>query len=106
MSIFTVPNNYTFYQYYLQADANTGVTSSAYNKVRTYANPPIQNGSLPGPFTTLLQSVFVQQFNVPINYPVAIPAKTDVQWQLLASTGTNTVANIYIGGVLVQNTAG
>ena len=103
MSIFTVPNNFTFYQYYLQADANTGVTSSAYNKVRTLANPPVNNGALPGPFTTLLQSVFVQQFNAPINFPLQIPAKTDVQWQLLSSTGTNTVANLYIGGLLIQN---
>ena len=105
MSIYTVPAGYTFYQTYLQADANTGVTSSAYNKVRTFANPPvtIAGASVPGPFTTLLQSVFVQQFNVPISNPVAISAKTDVQWQLLASTGSNTVGNIYVGGVLVKN---
>ena len=104
MSIYTVPVGYNFYQYYLQADANTGVTGSAYNKVRTYANPPvtIAGASVPGPFTTLLQSVFVQQFNAPVNFPVAVPAKTDIQWQLLSSTGTNTVANIYVGGVLVQ----
>ena len=105
MSIYTVPAGYTFYQTYLQADANTGVTSSAYNKVRTFANPPvtIAGVSVPGPFTTLLQSVFVQQFNVPISNPVAISAKTDVQWQLLASAGSNTVGNIYVGGVLVKN---
>ena len=105
MSIFTVPNGYTFYQDYLQADANTGVTGSAYNKVRVYANPsiPPATGVVPGPFTTLLQSVFVQQFNATNNYPIAIPQKTDIQWQLLSSTGTNTVANLYISGVLIQN---
>lgn len=105
MSLFTVPNGYTFYQDYLQADANTGVTSSAYNKVRVYANPsiPANTGAVPGPFTTLLQSVFVQQFNAINNYPISIPQKTDIQWQLLASAGTNTVANLYISGVLIQN---
>jgi len=102
MSIYTVPNGYTFYQTYLQADANTGVTSSAYNKVRTLTSPPIV-GAAVAVGSTLLQSVFVQNFNVPLTIPLAIPAKTDTQWQLLASTGSSTVANIYVGGILIKN---
>ena len=97
-SIYTVPNGYTFYNTYLQADANTSATSSGYNKVRTISQPAIS-----GIGTTLLQSVFVQAFNVPLQFPVSIPQKTDIQWQLLASAGTNTAANVYAGGFLVSN---
>jgi hypothetical protein len=95
-SIYTVPAGYTFYKYNLQADANTSVVSSGYNRVRTFASPPV-------PPAVAYQSVFVQQFNQPISFPISFPEKTDIQWQVLANTGTNTVANLYIGGLLVQN---
>jgi hypothetical protein len=107
MSIFTVPNGFTFYQTNLQANTNTSLTSGVYNKVRVYANPPIPTGIIPGvvpgPFTTLLQSVFANAFNAINEYPLAVPQKTDIQWELLSSSGSNTTANLYIGGVLIQN---
>jgi len=97
MSLYSVPNGYTFYQLFYQADASTSLTSGGYNKVRTYTAPATGLG------TTLFQAVFVQALSIPTDYPVSYIGGTDIQWEIVANTGSPYVANIYVSGVLIQN---
>lgn len=111
MSLYTVPAGYTFYLSYLQANADVGFTSSAYMTFAEYnkfnlAFTDNQNGystALSGNSTLLSQSPFVQNLDVPLPIPVGHPGGTDIQYQLKASTGTNTVASIFAGGYLILN---
>ena len=100
MSLYTVPAGYTFYQTYYQADTNTSVTSGAYVKLRTYV---VHNEIASNVVTNQLQTAFVQQLSIPLQFPVEYPEKHDIQWQLLGAGGAGAVANIYVGGVLIKN---
>lgn len=111
MSLYTVPNGYTFYLTYIQANASIGFTSSAYmtfaeyNKINlsttdTINGYPVTIGSNT---TVLSQSPFVQIFNIPYTVPVAHPAGTDIQYQLKASTGSPYTGSIFAGGYLIAN---
>jgi hypothetical protein len=97
MSIYTVPAGYDFYLYYVQGDANIGFTSSAYLTFQEY-----NKENLTGHVNILNQSTFVQTFQFPFACPVKHAEKTDIQFQVKASTGTNTIANMYAGGILIQ----
>jgi len=99
MSLYTVPAGYTFYQTYLQADSNTSVTSGASVRIRTYTVDNPKGGVI----TALNQSAFVQQLQIPLQFPVSFPEKHDIQYQMLGSGGAGAVANIYVGGVLIKN---
>ena len=98
MSIFSVPNGYTFYQFFLQADASTSLTSGGFNKVRTYTAQPVT-----GLGTTLFQAVFSQAVSIPTDFPVAYQQGVDIQWQIIANTGSPYIANIYVSGLLIKN---
>ena len=100
MSLYTVPAGYTFYQTYYQADTNTSVTSGAYVKLRTYT---VHNERTSNVVTNELQTAFVQQLSIPLQFPVSYPEKHDIQWQLLGAGGAGAVANIYVGGILIKN---
>jgi hypothetical protein len=99
MSLYTVPAGYTFYQTYYQADTNTSVTSGAYVKLRTY----YVDNAAGGVIHAAVQTAFVQQLSIPLQYPQAFAEKTDIQYQLLGAGGAGAVANIYVGGVLISN---
>jgi hypothetical protein len=99
MSLYTVPAGYTFYQTYLQADTNTSVTSGASVRLRTYTVDNPKGGVI----TALNQSAFVQNLQVPLQFPVAFPEKHDIQYQMLGAGGAGAVANIYVGGVLIKD---
>jgi hypothetical protein len=101
MSIYTVPAGYTFYQTYYQADTNTSVTSGAYVRLRTYVVDNTKNSVI----TALNQTAFVQNLNLPLQFPFEYPEKHDIQYQLLGAGGAGAVANIYVGGVLIKNFA-
>jgi hypothetical protein len=100
MSLYTVPAGYTFYQTYYQADTNTSVTSGAYVRLRTYQVHQERSGNV---VTAELQTAFVQQLAIPLQFPVAYPEKHDIQWQMIGAGGAGAVANIYVGGVLIKN---
>jgi hypothetical protein len=100
MSLYTVPAGYTFYQTYYQADTNTSVTSGAYVRLRTYQ---VHRERTSDVITAELQTAFVQQLAIPLQFPVAYPEKHDIQWQMLGAGGAGAVANIYVGGVLIKN---
>ena len=101
MSIYTVPAGYTFYQTYYQADTNTSATSGAYVRLRTYTVDNPKGGVI----TALNQTAFVQQLQIPLQYPFEYPEKHDIQYQMIGSGGAGAVANIYVGGILIKNDA-
>jgi len=98
MSLYTVPAGYTFYLSYLQADASIGFTSSNYMKFAEY-----NKDNATGEINLLSQSTFVQTLNIPFTCPIAHSQKTDIQFQIVANTGSPFLANIYAGGVLIKN---
>ena len=101
MSIYTVPAGYTFYQTYYQADTNTSATSGAYVRLRTYTVDNPKGGVI----TALNQTAFVQQLQIPLQYPFEYPEKHDIQYQMIGAGGAGAVANIYVGGILIKNDA-
>lgn len=100
MSLYTVPAGYTFYQTYYQADTNTSVTSGAYVKLRTRVIHNERSGNV---ITQQNQTAFVQQLQIPLQYPEAFEEKHDIQYQLLGAGGAGAVANVYVGGILIKN---
>ena len=98
MSIYTVPAGYTFYLYYVQADANIGFTSSSY---MTYAE--YNKNNVTGSVSLLNQSTFVQSLQRPFSAPIAHTEKTDLQFEVKAYSGSNGIASIYAGGILIKN---
>jgi hypothetical protein len=98
MSIYTVPAGYTFYLSYVQADASIGFTSSTYMTFAEY-----NKDNVTGEVNLLSQSTFVQNFQFPFTCPVPHTEKTDIQFQLKASTGSPYYGNIYAGGILIKN---
>jgi hypothetical protein len=98
MSIYTVPAGYTFYLYYVQADASIGFTSSNYMKYAEY-----NKDNVSGESNLLNQTTFVQTLNIPYATPIPHTEKTDIQWQIVSNTGSPFVANIYVGGLLIKN---
>jgi len=101
MSLYTVPAGYTLYLSYVQADANIGFTSSSYLTFAEY-----NKDNTTGETNLLNQSTYVQAFQFPFATPVPHTEKTDIQFQVKASSGTNTIANIYAGGILIKDNAG
>jgi hypothetical protein len=98
MSLYTVPKGYTFYLAYIQADASIGFTSSNYMKYAEY-----NKDNVTGEINLLNQTTFVQSLNIPYNCPIAHTEKTDMQFQIIANTGSPFLANIYAGGILIKN---
>jgi len=98
MSLYTVPKGYTFYLSYIQADASIGFTSSNYMKYAEY-----NKDNVTGENNLLNQTTFVQSLNIPYSYPISHTEKTDIQFQIIANTGSPFLANIYAGGILIKN---
>jgi hypothetical protein len=98
MSIYTVPKGYTFYLSYIQADASIGFTSSNYMKYAEY-----NKDNVTGEVNVLNQTTFVQTLNIPYTCPIAHTEKTDIQFEIVANTGSPFSCNIYAGGILIKN---
>jgi hypothetical protein len=112
MSIYTVPNGYTFYLSYVQCDASIGFTSSnymvfaEYNKYNIAVSGDMINGypiSYGANTSVLSQTPFVQTLNVPYTVPVTHEQGTDIQFQIKANTGSPFTAGLYAGGYLIKN---
>jgi hypothetical protein len=101
MSIYTVPNGYSFYLSYIQVDASIGFTSSAYMTYSEYNK--LNSGPQSGQITQVNQSTFVQKQEVPYTCPVAHIQKTDLQFCVKASTGGPLNASCYAGGILIAD---
>jgi hypothetical protein len=98
MSLYTVPKGYTFYLSYIQADASIGFTSSNYMKYAEY-----NKDNVTGEINLLNQTTFVQSLNIPYTCPIQHTEKTDIQFQIVANTGSPFSCNIYAGGILIKN---
>jgi hypothetical protein len=98
MSIYTVPKGYTFYLSYIQADASIGFTSSNYIKYAEY-----NKDNVSGEVNVLNQTTFVQTLNIPYTCSIAHTEKTDIQYQVIANSGSPFSCNIYAGGILIKN---
>jgi hypothetical protein len=98
MSIYTVPKGYTFYLSYIQADASIGFTSSNYMKYAEY-----NKDNVTGEINVLNQTTFVQSLNIPYTCPIPHTEKTDIQFEIVANTGSPFSCNIYAGGILIKN---
>jgi len=112
MSLYTVPNGYTFYLTYIQADSSIGFTSSNYmifaefNKFNLNTTGDNINGYIVnygGNTTLLTQSPFVQTLNIPYTVALSHPGGTDIQFQVKANTGSPFSAGIFAGGYLIKN---
>jgi hypothetical protein len=112
MSIYTVPNGYTFYLTYVQADSGIGFTSSNYMIFAEYNkfNLSVTNNNINGYLvnyggnTTLLnQSPYVQSLNIPYTVALAHSGGTDIQFQVKANTGSPFTAGIFASGYLIKN---
>lgn len=93
MSIYTVPNGYTFYL--SQVNVYTNSNGSQYVNYRSYTQQP--NGLT----TKILQFPLTTQYNSIKIVPRPYAGKTDIQWQC-NSTGTSQVG-IQVEGYLIQN---
>jgi len=97
MSIYTVPANNTFYLYRTQGFTNTPYTTGAYVTYRTY------QVSSSGVQSLITQRPYISNFTVERRYPNLYAEKTDIQWQMQASSGTTAAIGFTAEGVLVKN---
>lgn len=97
MSIYTVPNGYTFYL--------TRVTAyvSPNNNANFYCNYNVWTRNASGIVTVLQQAPFVNTYQTVRVSPRPYAQKTDIQWRASMSAGTSIVS-IGVEGILIQGT--
>jgi hypothetical protein len=98
MSVYSVPNGYTFYLYRVDAYNNQGGGGNAYGLYRVSATDNTN-----GTTYVVLQSPFALNYNARRAIPFPYTQKTDLQWQVAAASGTMP-AGIIIEGILIKNT--
>jgi len=104
MAVYTVPANNTLQFTRFTANSSfTGNTANycTYRAVAQY--PSVLNSSATLIKRVVLNTPFVQQFNIQRTFPFAYPAGTDVQWQIAPSATTACTVGINIGGVLIAD---
>ena len=104
MAVYTVPANNTLQLTRFTANSSFSGNNANYTTYRAVAQfPSVLNSSATFIKRIVLQSPFVQQYNIQRNFPFAYPAGTDVQWQIAPSATTAATVGINIGGVLIAN---
>jgi hypothetical protein len=98
MSIYSVPDGYTFYLYRVDAYNNQGGGGNAYGLYRVSATDNTN-----GTTYVVLQSPFSLNYNARRCIPFPYTQKTDLQWQVAAASGTMP-AGVIIEGILIKNT--
>lgn len=99
MSIYTVPAGYTAYLTQFDAFSSTSVTSGVYATFRALRT------SSTGVNNIVLQIPFLNDYSITRQYPLALPEKTDSQWQC-KSSGAGLGIGIVVLGVLIKNETG
>jgi hypothetical protein len=98
MSVYSVPDGYTFFLYRVDAYNNQGGGGNAYGLYRVSATDNTN-----GTTYVVLQSPFALNYNARRCIPFPYTQKTDLQWQVAAASGTMPVG-IIIEGILIKNT--
>lgn len=97
MSIYTVPNGYTFYLTRVSAYVSPNNNANFYCNYSTWT----QNAN--GIVTVLQQAPFVNTYQTVRISPRPYLQKTDIQWRAQMSAGTSIVS-IGVEGILIQGT--
>lgn len=97
MSIYTVPNGYTFYL----TRVNGYVSPN--NNANFYCNYSVWTQNSSGIVTVLQQAPFVNTYQTIRISPRPYLQKTDIQWRASMSAGTSIVS-IGVEGILIQGT--
>ena len=97
-TIYTVPAGYSFYLDLAEVNTSNSYTGST---IITYKVQAINNNT--GVKLNVLQQPFVSIYTANrFSDPFFYPEKTDIQWQLITSTGT-IAAGVIVTGKLIQN---
>lgn len=97
MSIYTVPNGYTFYLTRVNAYVSPN------NNANFYCNYSVWTQNSAGIVTVLQQAPFVNTYATTRVTPRPYTQKTDIQWRAQMSAGTSIVS-IGVEGILIQGT--
>lgn len=98
MSIYTVPNGYTFYL------TRVAAYSSPTNNAARYFNYRVWTRNITtGIITILQQAPFVQTYQTTRVAPRPYAGKTDIQWQVGTSADTGIVS-VAVEGILIEGT--
>ena len=98
MSIYTVPNGYTFYLTRVSGYVSPNNNANFYCNYRVWTR-----NITTGVITILQQAPFVNTYLTTRVAPRPYPAKTDIQWQASMSSGTSIVS-IAVEGILIEGT--
>lgn len=98
MSIFTVPNGYTFYLNRVNAYVSPNNNSNFYCNYSVWTK-----NAVTGVVTVLQQAPFVNTYATTRVSPRPYLQKTDIQWRASMSAGTSIVS-IAVEGILIQGT--
>lgn len=97
MSVYSVPANHTFYLYRVDVYISEAGGGQSYGTYRVSAADNVN-----GTTYIVLQSPFGLNYNARRCIPFPYTEKTDLQWQVIAGTGTMP-CGVIIEGILIKN---
>jgi hypothetical protein len=97
MSVYTVPNGFTFFGYRYGAYSSFNGNTANYTTYRAITN------ASSGVEKVIVQTPFNTNYEIQRHFPFPYPSGTDLRFQIASSAATAAVVSINIGGVLVQN---
>ena len=110
MAVYTVPNGYTFYEAYIQANSTLANQAVLFQEQRIYniASIRVENGySITHNNNTIDYGIspFSTGFlDIPFTSPFPLSQGTDLQWQAKTNSGgINGAVSVFVGGFLIKN---
>lgn len=97
MSVYSVPANHTFYLYRVDVYISEAGGGNSYGTYRVSAADNVN-----GTTYIVLQSPFGLNYNARRCVPFPYTEKTDLQWQVIAGTGTMP-CGVIVEGILIKN---